>query len=107
ISTEKGYVPLKTLADIRDLRGSKGEEVSVYRGAPAVGITLYAAEVGQVPAIREQTAQAISELNESAAGKYAMDLFEDSAQPLAGAIWQLGWICALAASLCAIFIGAA
>lgn len=107
ISTEKGYVPLKTLADIRDLRGSKGEEVSVYRGAPAVGITLYAAEVGQVPAIREQTAHAISELNESAAGKYAMDLFEDSAQPLAGAIWQLGWICALAASLCAIFIGAA
>jgi multidrug efflux pump subunit AcrB len=107
ISTEKGYVPLKTLADIRDLRGSKGEEVSVYRGAPAVGITLYAAEVGQVPAIREQTAHAISKLNESAAGKYAMDLFEDSAQPLAGAIWQLGWICVLAASLCAIFIGAA
>lgn len=105
IATTKGYIPLKTVADIRDMRGSKGEEVSVYRGDPAVGITLYAADAGQVPDIRKQAAQAMRELNQEAGQAYAIDLFEDSALPLAGAIDQLALLALLAAVLCALFIG--
>lgn len=105
ILTDKGYIPLKMIADIQDLRGSKGEAVSVYRGEPAVGVTLYAAEAGQVPSIRKATLQAVSELNASAAGKYRLDLFEDSAQPLAGAIGQLAWLAGITVVLCSVFSG--
>lgn len=104
IATDQGYVTLKTLADIRDLRGSKGDEVTVYHGSPAVGITLVAADVGQVPSLRTAAADAIRELNEAAGGKYSIDLFDDHAGPLAGAVWQLSLLAALAAVLCAVFL---
>jgi len=104
IATDRGYVTLKTLADIRDLRGSKGDEVKVYRGSPAIGITVHAADVGQVPAIRKQAAEAIAELNEAAGGKYRIDLFDDSVKPLAQAIGQLSLLAALAAVACAVFL---
>ncbi|MGG1660695.1 efflux RND transporter permease subunit [Brevibacillus sp. NRS-1366] len=104
ISTDKGYVPLKTLVDIRDLRGSKGEEVSVYRGSPAIGITVYAADVGQIPSIRSEAAKAIAELNTDAAGKYAIDMIEDDALPVAGAVKQLALLAAIAALLSALFL---
>ncbi len=104
ITTDQGYVTLKTLADIRDLRGSKGDEVSVYHGSPAVGITLVAADVGQVPSLRTQAADAIRELNEAAGGKYRIDLFDDHAGPLAGAVWQLSLLAVLASVLCAVFL---
>lgn len=105
IATDKGYVPLSMLADIRDTRGSKGEAVSVYRGSPAVGISVYAAEVGQIPSIRKETAQKIAELNEEAAGKYELALFEDYALPISAATGQLALLAALAAVLCALFLG--
>ncbi|RNB86729.1 efflux RND transporter permease subunit [Brevibacillus nitrificans] len=104
IATDRGYVTLKTLADIRDLRGSKGDEVSVYRGSPAIGITLLAADVGQVPSIREQAADVIESLNKAAGDKYRIDLFDDHAQPLSGAIYQLAWLAAAAAIVCALFL---
>lgn len=104
IATDQGYVPLKLLADIRDLRGSKGDEVIVYRGEPAVGITLLSADVGQMPEIRKQADAAIRELNEAAAGKYRIDLFDDLAQPLTGAIRQLSMLAAMAAAACAVFL---
>lgn len=104
ISTDKGYIPLKTLVDIRDLRGSKGEEVSVYRGSPAIGISVYAADVGQMTAIRSEAAKAIAEVNKAAAGKYVIDLIEDDALPISGAVKQLVWLAAIAALLCAIFL---
>ncbi|WP_301169932.1 efflux RND transporter permease subunit [Brevibacillus nitrificans] len=104
IATDRGYVTLKTLADIRDLRGSKGDEVSVYRGSPAIGITLLAADVGQVPSIREQAADVIESLNKAAGDKYRIDLFDDHAQPLSGAIYQLALLAAAAAIACALFL---
>ncbi|MED1791835.1 efflux RND transporter permease subunit [Brevibacillus nitrificans] len=104
IATDRGYVTLKTLADIRDLRGSKGDEVSVYRGSPAIGITLLAADVGQVPFIREQAADVIESLNKAAGDKYRIDLFDDYAQPLSGAIYQLTLLAAAAAIACALFL---
>lgn len=104
IATDRGYVTLKTLADIRDLRGSKGDEVSVYRGSPAIGITLLAADVGQVPSIREQAAVVIESLNKAAGDKYRIDLFDDYAQPLSGAINQLTLLAAAAAIACALFL---
>ncbi|MED4910603.1 efflux RND transporter permease subunit [Brevibacillus centrosporus] len=104
IATDRGYVTLKTLADIRDLRGSKGDEVSVYRGSPAIGITLLAADVGQVPSIREQAADVIESLNKAAGDKYRIDLFDDYAQPLSGAIHQLTLLAAAAAIACALFL---
>ncbi|MED4583989.1 efflux RND transporter permease subunit [Brevibacillus choshinensis] len=104
IATDQGYVTLKTLADIRDLRGSKGDEVSVYRGSPAVGITLLAADVGQVPSMRTQAAEAIRELNEAAGGKYRIDLFDDHAGPLAGAVWQFTLLAVLAAVACSVLL---
>lgn len=104
IATDRGYVTLKTLADIRDLRGSKGDEVSVYRGSPAIGITLLAADVGQVPTIREQAADVIESLNKAAGDKYRIDLFDDHAQPLSGAIYQLALLAAAAAIACALFL---
>ncbi|MDR7315690.1 efflux RND transporter permease subunit [Brevibacillus nitrificans] len=104
IATDRGYVTLKTLADIRDLRGSKGDEVSVYRGSPAIGITLLAADVGQVPSIREQAADVIESLNKAAGDKYRIDLFDDHAQPLSGAIYQLTLLAAAAAIACALFL---
>ncbi|WP_419877800.1 efflux RND transporter permease subunit [Brevibacillus centrosporus] len=104
IATDRGYVTLKTLADIRDLRGSKGDEVSVYRGSPAIGITLLAADVGQVPSIREQAADVIESLNKAAGDKYRIDLFDDYAQPLSGAINQLTLLAAAAAIACALFL---
>ncbi|WP_411502534.1 efflux RND transporter permease subunit [Brevibacillus centrosporus] len=104
IATDRGYVTLKTLADIRDLRGSKGDEVSVYRGSPAIGITLLAADVGQVPSIREQAADVIESLNKAAGDKYRIDLFDDYAQPLSGAINQLTLLAVAAAIACALFL---
>ncbi|MGN7469526.1 efflux RND transporter permease subunit [Brevibacillus sp. SAFN-007a] len=104
IATGKGYVPLSTLADIRDTRGSKGEAVSVYRGSPAVGISVYAAEVGQVPSIRKEIAEMVAELNEEAAGKYELNLFEDHALPISAATGQLALLACLAALLCALFL---
>ncbi|MED1952973.1 efflux RND transporter permease subunit [Brevibacillus centrosporus] len=104
IATDRGYVTLKTLADIRDLRGSKGDEVSVYRGSPAIGITLLAADVGQVPSIREQAADVIESLNKAAGDKYRIDLFDDYAQPLSGAIHQLTLLAGAAAIACALFL---
>lgn len=104
IATDQGYVALKTLADIRDLRGSKGDEVSVYRGSPAIGITLRAADAGQVPSVRKQAAEAIRELNEAAGGKYKLERFADSAQPLAGAVSQFAVMAGVAAVLSAIFL---
>ncbi|MDF2681897.1 MAG: multidrug transporter [Brevibacillus sp.] len=104
IATNQGYVTLKTLADIRDLRGSKGDEVSVYHGSPAVGITLLAADVGQIPSMRTQAAEAIRELNEAAGGKYRIDLFDDQAGPLTGALWQFTLLAALAAVACSVLL---
>ncbi|GIO05245.1 hypothetical protein J31TS6_12730 [Brevibacillus reuszeri] len=104
ISTDKGYVPLKTLVDIRDLRGSKGEEVTVYRGSPAIGVSVYAADVGQIPAIRAEVTKAIDEMNANAAGKYAIDMASDDAQPVSGAISQLALIAVLAACFSACFL---
>ncbi|MED4569813.1 efflux RND transporter permease subunit [Brevibacillus agri] len=104
IATGKGYVPLSLLADIRDTRGSKGEEVSVYRGSPAVGISVYAAEVGQIPSIRKEIANMVAELNEEAAGKHELDLFEDHALPISAATGQLALLAGLAVLLCALFL---
>lgn len=104
ISTGKGYVPLKTLADIRDTRGSKGEEISVYQGSPAVGISVYASEVGQVPAIRQETAKMMAELNTDAGGKYELTLFDDRAQPISAAIAQLTLLAGVAAVLIALYL---
>lgn len=105
IETQQGYVPLKTLADIRDRRGSKGEEVPVYHGEPAIGVTLYAADSGQVPTMRSQILQAVKELNETAAGMYQLDLVEDNMEPLSGSLSQLTWLVLLAAALVAISLG--
>ncbi|CAM3408934.1 efflux RND transporter permease subunit [Brevibacillus invocatus] len=105
IETQQGFVPLKTLADIRDLRGSKGEEVPVYRGEPAVGVTLYAAETGQVPTMRSQILQVVEELNETAAGIYQLDLVEDNMEPLSRSLSQLTWLVLLATALVAISLG--
>lgn len=105
IETRQGYVPLKTLADIRDLRGSKGEEVPVYRGEPAIGVTLYAADSGQVPTMRSQILQTVKELNETASGMYQLDLVEDNMEPLSRSLSQLTWLVLLAAALVAISLG--
>lgn len=105
ILTEKGYVSLQTLAEIRDLRGTKGEEIPVYRGEPALGITVYAAESGQLPAIRAQVIAALEEVNQAANGGYRMVLFADHAAPLTGAMAQLASLVVLAALVCAILIG--
>jgi len=105
IATQKGYVSLKTLADIRDLRGSKGEQVAVYRGEPALGITLYAADSAQTPAVRSQMLQAIAELNKAAADLYQIDLVEDHAKPLVDAIKQMAWLVILAAAIVAVALG--
>lgn len=105
IATQKGYVSLKTLAEIRDLRGSKGDQVAVYRGEPALGITLYAADSAQAPAVRAQMLQAIAELNEAGAGLYQIDLVEDYAKPLVDTIWQMTWLVILAAAFVAVVLG--
>lgn len=105
IATQKGYVSLKTLAEIRDLRGSKGDQVAVYRGEPALGITLYAADSAQAPAVRAQMLQAIGELNEAGAGLYQIELVEDHAKPLVDAIWQMAWLVILAAAIVVVTLG--
>ncbi|GED68859.1 multidrug transporter [Brevibacillus reuszeri] len=104
ITTDKGYVPLKTLVDIRDLRGSKGDVVNVYHGSPAIGISVYAADVGQMPAIRAEVSRALVELNKNAAGKYTITDAWDDAQPISGAIGQLALLGALAACLSGLFL---
>ncbi|WP_400162563.1 efflux RND transporter permease subunit [Brevibacillus sp. TJ4] len=105
IASEKGYVPLKTLAEIRDLRGTKGEQIQVYQGEPAIGITVFAAQTGQLPAAREVVLETVDALNQAANGRYRMDLFADDAAPLTGAIGQISFLLGLAAVLCAAWIG--
>jgi multidrug efflux pump subunit AcrB len=105
IATEKGYVPLKTLAEVRDLRGSKGEEVTVYRGEPAVGISVFATEAAQVPAVRGEVEQAVAEMNELAAGRYTLDPVEDRSQELTAALSDIGWLAAIAVLAAALVLG--
>ncbi|MFS0553667.1 efflux RND transporter permease subunit [Brevibacillus sp. 179-C9.3 HS] len=103
ISTDKGYVPLNMLADIRDRRGSKGEQIGMYQGSPALGITVYAADVGQLPVISNHVHEAVEELNQASGGKYRLDLFRDDAQTITVAVRQLGALAVLTAiisSLC-------
>lgn len=69
IPTQKGYVALSLLADIRDLRGSEGESSIVYKGDPAIGIRIYGQETGQAPDTRERLFQAIASLNEEGKGR--------------------------------------
>lgn len=104
ISTEKGYVPLNSLADIRDRRGSKGEQIGVYHGSPALGITVYAADVGQLPAISKQVNEAVAELNKDSGGKYRLDLFSDEAKSITAALRQLGVLAFLTAIAGALFL---
>lgn len=104
ISTDKGYVPLNTLADIRDRRGSKGEQIGMYRGSPALGITVYAADVGQLPVISKQVKEAVGELNQASGGKYRLDLFRDDAQTITAALRQLGALAVLTAVICSLFL---
>ncbi|UFJ61787.1 efflux RND transporter permease subunit [Brevibacillus sedimenti] len=105
IATEKGYVPLKELAEVRDLRGSRGEEVTLYHGEPAVGISVFATEAAQVPAIRAKVAQAVAEWNEQAAGRYTLDLVEDRSQALTAALRDIGWLVAVAGLGAAVMLG--
>ena len=105
IQTEKGYVSLKTLAEIRDLRGSKGEEVPVYQGEPALGITVFAAESAQLPQVRKQVLEAVDELNRSAQGSYRIDLFADYGAVLTETISQMAVLAIMAAAICAVLIG--
>ncbi|MEJ8547812.1 efflux RND transporter permease subunit [Brevibacillus borstelensis] len=90
ISTQKGHIELKTLVDIRDLRGSKGESVQVYRGAPAVGVTVYAAAGSQLPSVRADVMEAVGELNEAAKGRYQIDLVKDFAAKMTAALRDTG-----------------
>ncbi|USG66680.1 efflux RND transporter permease subunit [Brevibacillus ruminantium] len=105
ISTDKGYVPLKHLADIRDLRGSKGETVQVYKGAPAVGITVYAAEGVQIPTVRAQVQKAVAELNQASAGRYQIDQVEDHAGILSAALRDTSWMVILLAVVASLAVG--
>ncbi|MCK9905344.1 efflux RND transporter permease subunit, partial [Frankia sp. Cpl3] len=73
ISTEKGYVTLKLLADIRDLRGSRGKEISLYNGEPFIGVHVYADQVGQINSIRADVLAAIDSINKQGKGTYKLD----------------------------------
>ncbi len=105
IASDKGYVALKVLAEIRDLRGSKGDEVPVYRGEPAVGVRVFAQEVGQLPSVRADVIQAIDELNKAAGGRYVIDLFEDRQSVLSASIRDMGLLVGLAAIVASVLIG--
>ncbi|WP_338463266.1 efflux RND transporter permease subunit [Brevibacillus borstelensis] len=105
ISTERGYIPLKTLVDIRDLRGSKGESVYVYRGEPAVGITVYGAAGSQLPSIRAEVMNTVSELNNAAKGRYQIDLADDFAAKLTAAVRDTGWLVMLLTLGTALAVG--
>lgn len=105
ISTGKGYVPLKTLADIRDLRGSRGETVHVYKGSPAVAVTVYAAGGSQLPQLRAEVINAVDEVKQAADGRYQIDLIHDVAGILSAALRDGSILVILLASLTAIAVG--
>jgi multidrug efflux pump subunit AcrB len=105
IASDKGYVALKVLADIRDLRGSKGEAVPVYRGEPAVGVRVFAQEAGQIPSVRADVMQAIEELNEAAQTRYVIDLFADRQAVLSFSLRDMGVLVGLAAVVSSVLMG--
>jgi multidrug efflux pump subunit AcrB len=105
IATNKGYVALKLLADIRDLRGSLGESITVYKGEPAIGIRVFAQETGQAPQASKAVTRAIQELNRDSKSGYEIEEFEIRSVMLTGAIRDSVYMVGIAALVSAICIG--
>jgi len=105
VSTGKGYVAVKVLAEIRDLRGTKGEAVPVYQGEPSVGIRVFGQETGNITSVRAQVAEAVAALNQASQGRYTLDWFTDRQAVLSGTLRDLATLVALAAGISSVLLG--
>jgi len=105
IASPQGYVALSMLADIRDLRGSLGDAVPLYKGEPAIGIRLYAQETAQIPEVLAMAEAAVWELNEDAKGRYVLDWFAQSAAVLKYALRDALIIAGIATLVAAVYVG--
>lgn len=105
IASDKGYVALKLLAEIRDLRGSQGDSITLYKGEPSIGIRVFSEVAGQVPKIRSEVAKAIAELNEEAGGRYRLDEFLIQHAAIGKGIGDFLLFVALASAIASAFIG--
>ncbi|MGD8190801.1 efflux RND transporter permease subunit [Brevibacillus ginsengisoli] len=95
ISTSKGYVLLKQLADIRDLRGSQSDTLSLYKAEPFIGIKIYSQDSSNQLRIHSQLREAVAKLNEEAQGRFTLTLFEDQTQLLSNSLRDLGLFIAI------------
>lgn len=91
ILTAKGYILLKQLADIRDLRGSQSDTLSLYRSEPFIGIRLYSQDSSNLLTINQQLGEAITDLNEEAQGRFTLTLFHNQTSLLKSSLRDLGW----------------
>ncbi|WP_176560413.1 efflux RND transporter permease subunit [Brevibacillus dissolubilis] len=105
IQTNKGYVVLKRLADIRDLRGSKGDQVSLYRGEPFVTVRVFHAEMAQLLVLQEQIDQVITQLNQEGQDRFHLTEFEDKAAPINSAIRDISIFLGVLTLLAAVAAG--
>lgn len=82
IATNKGYVSLQRLADIRDLRGSQSEQLSLYKSEPFIGIRVYGQEIGQMISVQNLLNEAVNEINLDAEGRFKLTEFENHSSVL-------------------------
>lgn len=104
IATDKGYVLLKRLADIRDLRGSQSEHLSLYKGEPYIGIRIFGQAAGRALDVQSQVTKTIDLLNQEAQGRYRLTLFENQVGILSKELRDMGLFVGLAVLFAAVII---
>ncbi|MGC5328118.1 efflux RND transporter permease subunit [Brevibacillus sp. SYSU BS000544] len=105
IATNKGYISLKRLADIRDLRGSQSEQLSLYKSEPFIGIRVYGQEIGQMIAAQNRLDEAVNEINEHANGRFQLTQFENPSTVLHNNLQDMSLFMGILALFSIVIIG--
>ncbi|MGE5702026.1 MAG: efflux RND transporter permease subunit [Clostridia bacterium] len=105
ISTEKGSVALKLLADIKDMRGSQAEEITLYKGEPTLQIRVYGKEEGSVNTTAEEVSRVVNQLNLQGNGKYLLEIVENNVAPLSDSLKRMLWFSVITTIAASVWIG--
>ncbi|RNB85933.1 efflux RND transporter permease subunit [Brevibacillus fluminis] len=105
ISTKKGNVALKLLAEIKDLRGSQADQMTLYKGEPALAINVYGREDARATKTAFELKRVVESINDQGQGKFVLEVIENNATPIADFLKRVLLFTVVTTIIAASFIG--